>query len=179
MASSTIDTNSNDLYISNINTSIMPEITKHFTTSVYIIHNDNVLLHCHKKLHTILPPGGHIERDELPHLAAMREVKEECGLDVELIQFKSYETFEDPLLENREQIELNVGEFCNLHYINPFHQHIDFIFFAKAFSEIIKPGKDESKEWYWFSKDEIETHTQIKPAVKKYALYALDIANRL
>lgn len=32
-----------------------------FTTSVYIVRDDQVLLHKHKKLGIWLPPGGHIE----------------------------------------------------------------------------------------------------------------------
>jgi 8-oxo-dGTP pyrophosphatase MutT (NUDIX family) len=41
-----------------------------------------VLLHLHRKLGMWLPPGGHIERDELPDDAAVREVFEETGLRV-------------------------------------------------------------------------------------------------
>lgn len=146
----------------------MVEITRHFTSSVYIVHENKVLLHQHKKLDILLPPGGHLDRDELPHEAAIREAKEECGLDVEIQNFKKLDFFED------ESYEINAGEFCNVHFINPYHQHIDFVFVATSLSNIVKPGQGESKHWNWFSREEIEEHTKIKSAVKKYALYALE-----
>lgn len=162
----------------------MVEITRHFTSSVYIVYNNKVLLHIHKKLNILLPPGGHLDRDELPFEAAIREAKEECGLDIEIKNFKNLETFNEVKDKNEqsemshefddESFEINTGEFCNVHFINQYHQHIDFVYFATSLNEIIKPGKLESKHWSWFSKEEIETHTQIKPAVKKYALFALE-----
>ena len=150
----------------------MPEITRHFTASVYIVYDNKVLLHIHKKLDILLPPGGHIltncNHDELPHEAAIREAKEECGLDIEIQNFKKYENF------NEGSFEINTGEFCNVHFLNPYHQHIDFVYFATSLSSNLKPGKGESKEWYWFTKEEIIEHTKIKPAVKKYSLDALE-----
>ena len=46
----------------------------HFTTSAYIVHNDKVLLHIHKRFGILIPVGGYIEEGELPHEAVMREV---------------------------------------------------------------------------------------------------------
>ena len=81
--------------------------------------------------------------------------------------------FEDGEKMNFEK-EINIGEFCNLHYVNEFHQHIDFTFFAKAFSNVLKPAKGETKALYWFTREEIISQTKIKTSTKKYALYALD-----
>ncbi|MCK5538907.1 MAG: NUDIX domain-containing protein, partial [Bacteroidales bacterium] len=60
------------------------EVTRHFTATTIVVYNNKALLHMHKKLGFWLPVGGHIDRDELPHVAALREAKEESGLDVEL-----------------------------------------------------------------------------------------------
>jgi len=60
------------------------EITRHFTATTFIIHKEKVLLHLHKKLGIWLPVGGHIDRDELPEEAAIREAQEETGLIVRL-----------------------------------------------------------------------------------------------
>jgi 8-oxo-dGTP pyrophosphatase MutT (NUDIX family) len=43
-----------------------------------------------------LPPGGHVERGEIPDNAAVREVFEETGLNVELVGEKR-EDSEDPV----------------------------------------------------------------------------------
>ncbi len=56
-----------------------------FTASAFLIHQQQVLLIKHKKLQMWLGPGGHIDQDELPHLAAAREFLEETGLQVAII----------------------------------------------------------------------------------------------
>lgn len=53
--------------------------------SIYIVHNKKVLLIFHKKLQSWLPIGGHIELNEDVFEALMREIKEECGLNVTLL----------------------------------------------------------------------------------------------
>ena len=59
---------------------------KQFTTSVYILHQGQVLLLMHPKLKKWLPPGGHVEENESPPEAAKREVKEETGLEITFIK---------------------------------------------------------------------------------------------
>ncbi|MFB6185928.1 MAG: NUDIX domain-containing protein, partial [Halobacteriaceae archaeon] len=58
------------------------ELTRHFTATTYIVHDGQTALHEHDLLEMWLPPGGHLERDELPHHGARREVTEETGLDI-------------------------------------------------------------------------------------------------
>lgn len=53
----------------------------HFTASCYIVDADGrLLLHHHKRLDRWLQMGGHVEADETPELAALREGREESGL---------------------------------------------------------------------------------------------------
>lgn len=61
---------------------------KHFTASALIINNNKVLLVYHKKLDVWLYPGGHVEDDENPDEALFREVREETGLEVEIISHR-------------------------------------------------------------------------------------------
>ncbi len=74
------------------------KMDRHFTVSVFIVHKDKVLLHLHKKAKKILPLGGHIEVNELPEEACIREAKEESGLEINLnhyhIDFVYYATTE-------------------------------------------------------------------------------------
>lgn len=146
----------------------MVKYNKSITSSVYVIINGKVLLHKHKKYNTLFPLSGKMNENEVPHETAIREVYEESGLDVELY--------------NRDS-ELDLGRVIQLH--SPMHtllenvghevENIDFIYFARAVSNEVKPQKGESKELYWFTKEEIENHDNIKPHVKVMALDALRI----
>ena len=95
---------------------------RHFTVAVFVVSDGKVLLHLHRKLGMWLPPGGHIEQNELPDDAAVREVFEETGLRVKLVGEKR-EDVEDP-------IQLHRPAGVQLENIGPGHQHIDLIYFA-------------------------------------------------
>jgi 8-oxo-dGTP diphosphatase len=58
---------------------------KHFTASAVIIVRSHILLVDHKRIGAWLPPGGHVEENELPHQTAIRETKEETGLNISII----------------------------------------------------------------------------------------------
>jgi 8-oxo-dGTP pyrophosphatase MutT (NUDIX family) len=96
---------------------------RHFTVAIFVVRDGRVLLHWHRKLGMWLPPGGHIERDELPDEAAVREVLEETGVEVELVGERR-EDVEDP-------VQLHRPAGVQLEDIGPGHQHIDLIYFAR------------------------------------------------
>ena len=96
---------------------------RHFTVAVFVLWEGKVLLHLHRKLGMWLPPGGHIERDELPDEAAVREVFEETGVEVELVGERR-EDVDDP-------VQLHRPAGVQLENIGPGHQHIDLIYFAR------------------------------------------------
>lgn len=102
-----------------------PELSRDFTVAVFVVHNDKVLLHFHEKLNRWLPPGGHIEENELPDEAAVREVLEETGVACELFRGSTL-SFTDPELPL--QLVTPVG--IQLEQIGHRHQHIDLIYFA-------------------------------------------------
>jgi 8-oxo-dGTP pyrophosphatase MutT (NUDIX family) len=98
------------------------EVLRHFTVAVFVVHAGRVLLHYHRKLGRWLPPGGHIEDDELPDDAAIREVLEETGVQVRLIGERGL------ALEQPRQLVVPAG--IQLENIYPGHQHIDLVYFA-------------------------------------------------
>ena len=115
---------------------------RHFTVAVFVVWEGKVLLHLHRKLGIWLPPGGHIERDELPDDAAVREVFEETGIRVELVGEKR-EDIEDP-------VQLYRPAGIQLENIAPGHQHIDLIYFARpsGSAEIRDEFADDKVGWY-------------------------------
>ena len=71
---------------------------RHFVASGYIVKDDRILLVNHKKHGMWLPVGGHMEGDETPDQTVKREVKEETGLDVEIIS-DNYPDFKNKRVE--------------------------------------------------------------------------------
>lgn len=134
------------------------ETTRHFVATVYVVNDGATVLHHHDKLDMWLPPGGHIDRDELPHEAARREVHEELGLDVDLIapvgdlDSKTAQSLPRPqhfLLEDIDTVGDRVA-----------HQHIDFIYYGRAETRAIDPGPGEAQAgaWQWFDRTALEEH---------------------
>lgn len=123
---------------------------RHFTATAYIFHEEEVLLHYHKKLHTWLPPGGHLEPNETPAEAARREVLEETGLEIEFIAQENLK------IEAHNAVSLERPYLCLLENIPPYkdlpaHQHIDFIYLAR-----IKGEKKEVEGFRWFKYEELQ-----------------------
>lgn len=142
------------------------EITRHFTATVLIVHHNRVLLHRHKKFGSLLPVGGHIDRDELPEEAALREAKEEAGLDIALYN-PDTATFPDKRLLIRPVHMLLIN-------INEFHQHIDFLFYARAQTDQLAPLDGESDQLFWLTRDEV-LGAKMPENVRILALEALEI----
>lgn len=124
---------------------------KEFTATVYIFHEEKVLLHFHKKLQKWLPPGGHLEPNETPHEAAEREVLEETGLKItfilqENVNIDAYnaKSIPRPFLCLLENIEARKDE--------PAHQHIDMIYLARPtqMKEVLPP-------FQWFTYEELQS----------------------
>lgn len=102
---------------------------KEFTATVYIFHDSKVLLHPHKKLSKWLPPGGHIEKNESPPEAAIREVLEETGLEIRFIE-KEHHAIDAPNAKSIPRPYLCLEEWVPPHKEEPAHIHIDMIFIA-------------------------------------------------
>ena len=58
---------------------------RHMTVTTFISAGGCTLLHWHEKNRMWLPTGGHIEPDEDPYQAALREAEEEIGFPVVLL----------------------------------------------------------------------------------------------
>ncbi len=93
-----------------------------------------------------LPCGGHIETNELPDEAALREVKEESGVDITLIGEKTL-NIKDP-----QQLVRPRG--IQLESISENHEHIDLIYFAKPVASYTGYLLESDPSLGWYSKAE-------------------------
>ncbi len=137
-----------------------------FTVETFVVYKDKVLLRMHDKFKMWLSVGGHIELDEDPNQAAVREVKEEVGLDITL--YKSNQIFDHTNEEDRQLIP-PMG--LSRHFVNPTHEHICFVYFATAPSDNVIPEKP-TDVWKWVMKEELDT-MGLKPDIIFYAKEAL------
>lgn len=137
-----------------------------FTVTAFIVHQNKVLLILHKKLGLWLPVGGHIELDEDPEEALLREVKEECGLDVKIFGSKP------EIMTDRTKF-LYTPAFLDIHKISDSHQHIGLQYFCTTESDEFTINHDELDDARWFSLDEIEASPDLIPEIKFYATEAI------
>ncbi len=135
-----------------------------FTAEVFVVYKDKVLMRLHEKYGIWLSVGGHIELDEDPNQAAIREVKEEVGLDIELYDTREYFGYE-------KKQELIAPVSVNLHRINDTHEHVSFQYFARSSTDVVVPEK-ETDVWKWCTMADLET-LQLDPQVAFYAKKAL------
>jgi len=136
-----------------------------FTADVFIIHDHKVLLIFHKKHKMWLAVGGHIELHEDPEGAALREVKEECGLDVELLG-------EKPNIASPGTKFLISPAFLDIHEVTPTHKHIAFRYFAT--SKTSQFSNFEHDDMRWFSLEDLDNlEFGIKSDIRFYAKEAL------
>jgi len=118
---------------------------RHFTVAVFVIDEDRVVLLKHPKVGLWLPPGGHIEKGELPDDAAVREVHEETGLRVALVGEKGPDIGVTPQTRPAGiQIEP----------IGPGHEHIDLIYFARPLGHRELRSESGTSGLGWYTVDQ-------------------------
>lgn len=144
------------------------EITRDITVPIIIVHKEKILLHLHKKMDKWLPVGGHIEPNELPEMAALREIKEESGLEVVLYNSGKQVDMVDAM-------QLVRPAHILLEDIKPGHQHIDLVYYATANSFEVKPDDGEAIDLKWFTAGEINELANVPENVKICALEAIKL----
>lgn len=126
--------------------SVLPQdsmtVTRHFTSTGFVVHEGQVLLHWHPKVKAWLPPGGHIEENEDPVQAVLREVQEETGLEVEVVPTGSSLELDYPA-EVYPPYTIMVEDIHDP--IQGFHRHIDMIYFCRP---VGPPGR-LNEGWLW------------------------------
>lgn len=151
------------------------ETTRHFTSTVYVVRDGKTALHDHQRAGTWLPPGGHIDRDEVPRATARREVREETGLDVTLKpQRTDISTDRVTELPGPERFLLiDVHEYGNGSVA---HQHLDFVYYGRLEEGQISPPDEtlSAGDWTWFEPAELRSDERIDPDVAVQGLEAIE-----
>lgn len=136
----------------------------------YLVQDGKVLLVHNKRFDKWTPPGGHIEENETPDQALIREWKEELNLDVDII----------PAHESAFAGDANATPVPM-----PFHidleregfdvPHIGHFFYVKlknSKDRVSAIQEDELHNFGWFSEEELAdlpTFEQVR-ALSKYAI---------
>jgi ADP-ribose pyrophosphatase YjhB (NUDIX family) len=140
-------------------------VQNHFTATGLVFCADGKLLMVkHKKLGVWLPPGGHIDANELPCEAVKREIFEETGVKVRVVSASSITDVQDielplPLEILFEDIE---GDGT--------HNHIDMIYLCRADDSSLSPQQSEIDNIGWFAPmeiDELDTFDNVRKSVRK------------
>lgn len=139
-----------------------------FTVAIFVVENGRVLMILHRTLNQWLPLGGHIELEEEPEAAALREAKEESGLDVEL-------TGERPPTSGPGVRALIAPRFMDIHRINDSHEHIGLIYFARPKGGTLALAKEEHRDIRWCASNDLDQLVPpVSTSVKWYCLKAIE-----
>lgn len=138
-----------------------------FTVAIFVVAAGKVLLIHHRKLDKWLPLGGHIELDEDPEQAALREAKEESGLDVELLG-------ERPPTTEPGTRALLAPRFLDIHRISATHEHIGMIYWARPKGGATTLAAAEHHDIRWCAAAELDSlQPAMSDAVKWYCRQAI------
>ena len=140
-----------------------------FTVEVFIVYKNRVLLRMHDKFKQWMRVGGHIELNEDPIEAAHREVKEEVGLQIELVGNPKVFESEDHTRELLPPVALN------RHRVSDSHEHVTLVYFARAKTDktSVTYAGDASEECRWCTVEEVEK-MELWSNVREYAIAALE-----
>jgi 8-oxo-dGTP pyrophosphatase MutT (NUDIX family) len=136
----------------------MPHIHEQidFTAETFVVYQNKVLLRKHDKYKMWLSVGGHVELHEDPNQAAIREVKEEVGLDITLYDGNRLLTKDTDVYH-----ELIPPVYMNRHVAGERHEHVTLVYFARAVTDnvVADTGAERSEGIRWFTADELDDPT--------------------
>ena len=130
-------------------------LVRHFTATGFVVQDGATLLHWHPKLGMWLPPGGHVEENEDPVQAVLREVEEETGIRVEVVPTGDFEHDHAYPVQIPPPLTILVEDIDDP--VDGFHQHIDFIYACRPAAAV--SGAPDG--WVWVSEEELAAGTPL------------------
>lgn len=117
----------------------------HFAASGLVLRNApdrQILLVHHRNFNKHLYPGGHIEPHESPDMAVLREVLEETGIAVAILENRDHRLAD---IDNDVHV-LHTPYIVLCEFINELgspHYHVDLVYLCIPESPIQEPGESE------------------------------------
>ena len=157
---------------------------RHFTATGFVVDGSRTLLHWHERLQQWMPPGGHLEADEDPVQAVLREIEEETGLVAEIILAREAEPFQYP-----EQLPPPYTILVeDIPGPDEPHKHIDMIYFCRVVDGAGRLRADDPT-LRWVDAEDLHAKTPLDVAgcgvsvavpedVRQLALLAIEAARR-
>ena len=144
-------------------------VKKCIVTSCIVIKNGKILLLFHNKLQKWIYPGGHVEENETPQEAVLRETKEETGYKVSIMGQKPLGLKKN--IDAQEMPMPSMMIYENVHYKTGKHMHFDLVYIGIAKGKQGRLAKGESKALKWINEKDIDG-LDIYPNVKKILRYS-------
>ncbi len=132
---------------------------RHLTATGFVVEDDRVLLHWHRKNQLWLPFGGHIEPNEDPVQTVLREIEEECGVQAQLLAppetygIENLPVVAPPVAILIEPTTDGVTE----------HQHIDMIYFCRPAGGLDPIAAHPDPTIRWVTRTELERNEPVAP----------------
>ena len=130
-------------------------LVRHFTATGFVVQDGATLLHWHPKLSMWLPPGGHMEENEDPVQAVLREVEEETGIRAEVVPTGDFEDDHAYPVQVPPPLTILIEDIDDP--VDGFHQHIDFIYICRP----LAPVTSLPDGWVWVSEEELAAGTPL------------------
>lgn len=146
---------------------------KQFTATGYVVNPEatRMLMIFHRGLQCWLPPGGHVDPDEFPGDAAVREVFEETGVRAEHMRENSL----DLEVDDRKESQLPMP-FAMAAQLIPEsskdveHIHMDMMYLLEADDTVGTTSAEEEIEGLaWFSRQEVLDGLNTVDSVRTFA----------
>ncbi len=141
---------------------------KCIVSSCIIIKGGKTLLLMHKKLGKLMYCGGHVDKNETPAEAAVREAMEETGYHVKILGRKGVDM--PKVWYSHEEPGPVAILYEHVFYPKGRHIHFDLIYLAMIVGKRGRIRKGESTELKWFSESEIDgldTYPNVKGVIHK------------
>lgn len=143
------------------------EALRHLTVTGFLVHEGRVLVHWHKRTGLWLPMGGHIEPNEDPAQAVLREVEEESGVRAEIVpvgcqfEFTNIGRIPAPVTVLLAPIpRCSVSEGAG--WTGPV-EHIDLVYYCRP-REGLEGLRTDDQSFRWLTVEEVKANRPAAPA---------------